>query len=412
MSYPHTATTDPYAFPLWPDASAASEEMMAWAMADGSAQPGPNVGNFYLNELLDTTLAWEQSGTTPAEIPDFQNNSEINWTSGGTAAADMPGHGIPLPSATAVNTTMALAPTTTSPLTVNMSSYAQGFFFTQPDFSTSLSGTPSFTDISSLPSPQSDGTGDGFHPFPTFEAMSSYFPQPSGPSFPRLDIAGALDPDRINCAPPFLFMGGSNSAGQVQSGPILSPLDTFVNMTYSAPLDYTQLTDHPTMFAEASTSMVTREMAPSSSLGKRSRQSDENGSGGPRKKGRPSATRVPGGAESTKRTRRSPATRTQTNFNGKSKATGRGAERLASTTAQGVYRRSLSGLSVPQGSMGALEQEQSSWIEEREQVEMRHDMGSSVPLPSAENAEDGEESPQNPRELDGEGTIDAPDDPG
>ncbi|KAH9029111.1 hypothetical protein EDB84DRAFT_1496803 [Lactarius hengduanensis] len=38
--------------------------------------------------------------------------------------------------------------------------------------------------------------------------------------------------------------------------------------------------------------------------------------------------------------------------------------------------------------MGALLQEQPSWIEEREQVEMRHDTGSSVPFRGVEDAED------------------------
>ncbi|KAH8984315.1 hypothetical protein EDB92DRAFT_1491325 [Lactarius akahatsu] len=100
--------------------------------------------------------------------------------------------------------------------------------------------------------------------------------------------------------------------------------------------------------------------------------------------------RVPGGAESAKRTHKPPATKTQTNFNDKSKATVRGAEMLATTTAQGVYHRSLSGLSVPQGSMGTFVQEQPSWIEEREQVETRHDTGSSLSFRGVENAEDGE----------------------
>jgi hypothetical protein len=124
------------------------------------------------------------------------------------------------------------------------------------------------------------------------------------------------------------------------------------------------------------------------------KNSDGDGSGGPKKKGRPSATRVQGGAESTKRTRRSPATRTHANLSDISKAAGRGAERLVSTTAQGIYHRSLPGLSVPQGSVGAFVPEQPSWIVGREQVEARHGMGSSVPqqiaIPSVENAEDEE----------------------
>jgi hypothetical protein len=110
--------------------------------------------------------------------------------------------------------------------------------------------------------------------------------------------------------------------------------------------------------------------------------SEENGSGA-QKRAKTSKTRVPGGAESIGRTPRSPATRTQHGNNCKSKAAGRGAGRLTSTTAQGVYRRTLPGHSVSQGSTGALEQGQPSWIEERE-VEAQHDTR------STENVEDGD----------------------
>jgi hypothetical protein len=87
---------------------------------------------------------------------------------------------------------------------------------------------------------------------------------------------------------------------------------------------------------------------------------------------------------STKRTRRTtPAIRTHSKINSKSKAAGRRAERLASTTARGVYHRSLLGPSVPQGSVGALARGVPSWTEEREQEETRHDMGSTLPQRSA-----------------------------
>ncbi len=65
MNYPQPATTDPYAFSLWPDASAASEEMMAWAQAAGYAQSGLT-DNLFLDDL-DTTLAWGQGGMIPTE---------------------------------------------------------------------------------------------------------------------------------------------------------------------------------------------------------------------------------------------------------------------------------------------------------------------------------------------------------
>jgi hypothetical protein len=155
--------------------------------------------------------------------------------------------------------------------------------------------------------------------------------------------------------------------------------------------------------------MVAGEAASSSSLGKRARrryetyshglplandEDSEENEPGPQKRAKADAKRVPRGAESTKRARRSPTTSTGTRqkINCKSKAAGRGAGRLASTTARGVYDRSLPGHSVSQGSMGALVPGQSSWVEERE-VEVQHDTGSAAPqqivLQSAENAEDG-----------------------
>ncbi|KAH9060434.1 hypothetical protein EDB87DRAFT_603463 [Lactarius vividus] len=172
-----------------------------------------------------------------------------------------------------------------------------------------------------------------------------------------------------------------------------------MDMISSSPCDYTQLLDHLAMPTEALATMVRCETTPPSSLGKRSRESDENESDAPKKRGKPSATRIPGGAQSTKRTRQPPATRTQTMINDKFKAAVRGAEMLASMTAQGVYHRSLWGLSVPQGPMGTFLQEQPSWVKEREQVETRHDAGSSVPFRGVENAEDGGDLPKIPKNL-------------
>ncbi|KAH8990861.1 hypothetical protein EDB92DRAFT_1863619 [Lactarius akahatsu] len=385
MSYSQTATSDPYAFSLWPDASAASEEMTMLAQAAGCTQPGLTVEDIFFDDLLDTTLAQGSNSTTPAET--FGSHKDTNWTTGGTVAADMPPH----PNATAMSTTTTFAPTT-FPLADNMGAYTPEFFFPQSDWS--LSVTPSLTDVSSLPSPRSDGTRNGIIPFPTLGATSSYIPQPplAGLSFPQIDIAGAWGPNQIISAPPDLFMGGSNFVAQVQSdsGQILDPSNMYMNTTSSSPWDCTQFLDHLTMPTEALVTMVGRETAPPSSIGKRNRESDESGSGSPKKRGKPSTTRLLGGAGSTKRTRRSPATRTRQLTNHKSKAAGRGAEMLVSTTVQGLYHQSLPGLSVPQGSMGALFQEQPSWIEEREQVEPRHDSGSSVPFRGVENAEDGE----------------------
>jgi hypothetical protein len=131
-------------------------------------------------------------------------------------------------------------------------------------------------------------------------------------------------------------------------------------------------------------------------LGKRSRERcgmDSNRSAGPddddsssnelpQKRGKSMADGVLGAEGSTKRIRRAPAIRTQPSNNGKSKAVGRGAGRLTSTTARGVYHRPLLGPSVPQGSVEALAHGKPSWIEEREE-ELRHDMGSILSQRSA-----------------------------
>jgi hypothetical protein len=84
-----------------------------------------------------------------------------------------------------------------------------------------------------------------------------------------------------------------------------------------------------------------------------------------------------------------------------SKAAGRGAERLVSTTARGLYHRSLLGLSVPRGSIGVPAQAQPPWIVGREQVGARRETGSSAPpqISRQENSEDDENLHQIPGNL-------------
>ncbi|KAI9437235.1 hypothetical protein H4582DRAFT_335899 [Lactarius indigo] len=133
MNYPHTThTADPYAFPNLPDASAISgEELMMWAQVAERAQPELGMENISFDDLLDTTLAWGQSGTSPAVS--FQNDCDTNWTSGGSVVGVMPSHGVPHPNATAMGTSTLAALTTTPPfLTDNTDALTQGFFITQP----------------------------------------------------------------------------------------------------------------------------------------------------------------------------------------------------------------------------------------------------------------------------------------
>jgi hypothetical protein len=68
MNYSGTATTNPYAFTLWPDAS--EEELAVWAQAAAHSQEN---NDFSLGDL-DSALAWGQSATLPATTYDLQNN--------------------------------------------------------------------------------------------------------------------------------------------------------------------------------------------------------------------------------------------------------------------------------------------------------------------------------------------------
>jgi hypothetical protein len=149
----------------------------------------------------------------------------------------------------------------------------------------------------------------------------------------------------------------------------------------AAPIDVSSATDITSVEGVA---------APGTALGKRSRERygiDSNRCAGlddddssshelPQKRGKSMADGTLDAAGTTKKTRCASSIRARTRNNSKSKAVGRGAGRLASTTAQGVYHRPLLGPSVPQGSVGALAQGMPPWTEEREQEEPRHDRGS------------------------------------
>ena len=73
MNYPDTAPLDFSAFSHLPDALTASEEEIAmWAQVGEYAQPGPDEEGVPL-EILDATLAWGTSRTTPTEFT-FEEN--------------------------------------------------------------------------------------------------------------------------------------------------------------------------------------------------------------------------------------------------------------------------------------------------------------------------------------------------
>ena len=73
MNYPNTAPLDLSAFSRWPDALTASEEETAmWAQLGEYTQPGPDEDGIPL-DILDATLAWGSSRTTPTEF-NFEDN--------------------------------------------------------------------------------------------------------------------------------------------------------------------------------------------------------------------------------------------------------------------------------------------------------------------------------------------------
>ncbi|KAF8274280.1 hypothetical protein EI94DRAFT_1825625 [Lactarius quietus] len=339
MSYPQTATTDPYDFTLWPDPS--EEELAAWAQAAVYAQQGPTSDNFSFDGL-NATASWGQSATLPAATYGLQNLLDTDWTPGGMdPLGDILGQGGSFGDTTATDT-MSFAPPPTQPLlTDDLDALSQLFSFSQSDSSHSHSSTPSLTDMSSMPSPQNDGTGGRLIPFPTVEGATPNIIQQPVPSSLQHTISGASLPYQF---PPW-FMGDVDLTGIAPTNyyPTLDFAGMNSNVSYPTQSDYTRAYDHTTAPTNALTTMVTSEVVPSSSsLGKRSRKSDENGSG-PEKRARTST-----------------------------------------------------------GSVGAPENAQPYRIEERE-AETWRNTGSSAPqqvvLPSAENAADGEDLLEIPGNL-------------
>ncbi|KAI9465608.1 hypothetical protein BJY52DRAFT_596180 [Lactarius psammicola] len=276
MNHPHTATTDPYAFSLWPDAAASSEEeTRLWAQTAGYAQTGFTSDKFSFDGL-DATAAWGQSATLPAAAYGLENISGSDWTSGGIVpAGDMLGHGVSLMGA-ATTDAMAFAQAPAPPFSAGgIDAFTRDFFITQSqEFSNSLSSTPPLTDGSSVPSPQSEGTGmELFHSLPLGGRP------PTSSNHRALRHRNSTSPGRyspINSlgASPSWFMGDGNLAGQLPLGylPTLDPMNMNGTMSYPMELGYNQTHDHITAPAEALTMMVTGEMVASSSLGKRIRK--------------------------------------------------------------------------------------------------------------------------------------------
>jgi hypothetical protein len=137
---------------------------------------------------------------------------------------------------------------------------------------------------------------------------------------------------------------------------------------------------------------VTSTFAPTVALGKRrceAEDSEPHGDGGPvvvvDTHGMPPQKRARGGdgvlktARSTTRTRHKPVARIPiSRINGKPKEAGRGAERLATPNAQGIYHQPLLGPSFQQGRADQTLDGELIWVEGRVGAEVMHHISSTV----------------------------------
>ena len=100
----------------------------------------------------------------------------------------------------------------------------------------------------------------------------------------------------------------------------------------------------------------------------------------PQKRARGGATNgILDAAWSTARTSHKPVARTpKSDFDGKPKEAGRGAERLATPNVPGIYHQSLLGPSFQQGRVEQASREQLIWVEGREEEEAMHHIRSTV----------------------------------
>ncbi|KAH8996579.1 hypothetical protein EDB83DRAFT_2475110 [Lactarius deliciosus] len=393
--YPSPPET--HAFTPMPDAPKEDDSMAQWAQHAGYAQPEPVEGINFDFEGLNALLAWELGDTLPEPIPASQlgGGLDFNWPT--IEAGDMPENSAldHLGAAPFAATAPVPAP---PPLAAN--DYMHDFLFDLPEWDSLTPGmsplhSKALTDVSSVTSPHSDIIGDQLLPSPSYEAVASKFVPSSATLLPDFEFADLFQSGQ---APSWIVGDGIDCTGQAQPGYASFPdlMSIYGNTHIETNLDMAAPTDVPSTMETTSTEDVgLLGMV----LGKRSRESYEL----PQQRVKLTTDGVLEAVGSTKRARSTPAIRTQSTINGKSKAAGRGAGRLASTTARGVYHRSLVGPSVPQGSVGALVQGQPSWSEEREQEETRHDTSNSLPQQisrqNPEISEDGEDFRAIPKSL-------------
>ncbi|KAI9451578.1 hypothetical protein F5148DRAFT_1333163 [Russula earlei] len=142
-------------------------------------------------------------------------------------------------------------------------------------------------------------------------------------------------------------------------------------------------------------------VVPQTLLGKRRRDEDDASSEADNSQGRhvrqngkakmATTIRVLDAGRSTNRTHYKPATRILTRMNNKSEVVGRGAERLATPNAQGLYHPFLQGPNDQQESMRTIAQEELPWVEGRGQgAAWLHTSNMVQQQANSANDEDGE----------------------
>ncbi|KAH9022077.1 hypothetical protein EDB83DRAFT_2430466 [Lactarius deliciosus] len=384
---PYPSPPETYAFSPSPDAPKEDDSIAQWGQFAGHAQPEPVEGISFDFEGLDALLTWELGDTLPEPTPASQLGGGLDFDWSTLVAEDMPGNRALDHIGAVPFAATALVPAP-PPLATNIDN-TNDFLFDLPEWDSIPLLTPALTDVSSVTSPHSDSTGDEQLSSPTYEAAASQSIPSSAIPLPDFDFADLFQPGQ---APSWIVGDGINFTGQTQpcyaSFPDLMSIcgNTHFenNLDTATPIDVSSMTETTSTDGVGVSGTV---------LGKRKRKrygtyrnrcagTDDDDSYNyelPQQRVKPTRDGFLEAAGSTKRARRIPAIGTQIGINSKSKAVERGAGRLASTTARGVYHRSLLGPSVPQGSVGALVQGLPSWTEEREQEETQHNTGSNWP---------------------------------
>ncbi|KAI9509100.1 hypothetical protein F5148DRAFT_1148557 [Russula earlei] len=263
-------------------------------------------------------------------------------------------------------------------------------FGSQPNGGGTFTAIDDTFPATSIPSPNSFGSG-------SFDYLNTEFHPPwemPTPPFSEVDSVPSCDNSWAELTPESSQPPPVLDSVPVPNGFVAPAAASRVNSTW--PFDFPWLLGYPDryqfqagygqagLYLPASVAPASNQDAfvvPQTLLGKRRRDEDDiledasseaNNSQGRhvRQKGKAkmaTTLRVLDAGRSTNRTRYKPATRTLSGLNHKSEVVGRGAERLATPNAQGIYHPFLQGPNDQQESTSTIAQEELPWVEGREQ---------------------------------------------